>query len=203
MFELVPGQTARLAECFAVAESDVDEVVVTIESAPEFDSAVVFERDGESLPVLDPVTVAPDYSDLVTQPFGFLQTWVDWRGGIIEVVDAEDGELLSDFSEPPRDGFTYMALISEVTYTGTEGADFNALQVAALGSGVFDTFSNCILSTDLLQARGLDVGFEFAPGQTATVAQCVEVPEDELDSMIYRMINTFDFDADPVYYTAG
>ena len=96
-----------------------------------------------------------------------------------------------------------MAALSEVTYSGTEPSDFNPIQVSALGSGVFDALSNCILSTDLVAARGVENEFEFEPGQTAIVTQCLEVPDTERDALVYRMVNTLDAEAAHIYYTTG
>ncbi|MFV2039750.1 MAG: hypothetical protein ACC660_05865 [Acidimicrobiales bacterium] len=199
-FELVPGQTARLAECFEVPAAEVDDIAISLDNVQQFGPEIIFAPGGGSLPDPGPVTATPEYSGVAVLPQNTLAEWEEWSGTITGLTDAEQAGLVSTLSQPSEDGSTYMAVTYDVTYLGTSASEFNPLQVAALGSAVFGSFGNCILDPDLLDAAGIEDVFELVPDQTASLAQCLEIPDDEIDSVVLRLSNPIEFRTEPFYY---
>lgn len=203
VFELVAGQTARLAECFEVPAEDGDDVLISLDNVQQFGPEIIFAPGGKDLPDPGQVSASPDFSDIDLLPYGSMVEWERWSGKITGMIDAQLAGLVSPLSEPAQDGYTYMAVTFNVTYTGTDASDFYPLQVAALGSAVFESFGKCSLDPDLLADTGIETIFELVPGQTASLAQCLEIPDDELDTVVLRLSNPIEFRTDPFYYSAN
>ena len=47
---------------------------------------------------------------------------------------------------------------------------------------------------------GVAQQFEFTPGETYRGASCLTLPLDELDTLVIKADNVFDFDAQPVRF---
>lgn len=184
-FELLTGQTMRLAECFEVPEDEADELVFALENFEEFDGEVVFSPDGEPLPDLDPIRASPDYSEIPIKSFGTETAWEEWTAAITDLAPADEG-LVSRFSNPPRAGHSYQVISYEVTYTGSEPVGSLQVYPSVLGSSVF-TSQGCVLDSQLLEDRGFETGFELRPNEPVTVAECIEVPDAELDDLVIRL----------------
>lgn len=202
-FELVPGQTARFAECIEVATSDVDGLRLSLDNVNQFAQAAVFAADGEPLPPLAPAGVSAGSRRLDTVPLGTELRTDEWTAAVTEVFDAAEAGVVAAFASPPRDGHRYLAVAYEATYEGTEASDFIPLRVTGIGAEVYEPINNCWLDADAMAARGIDINrFELPSRETAVLGTCLEVPI-AADTLVIRLEDGFSFEDASLLYPAS
>lgn len=192
IFELVPGQTVRLAICLEVATSDVDGLQVSLDNVNVFEDPVVFGPGGSLLEPLDPPPLDAADRSLDTVPYGTLLEDEGWQGTVVEVFDANEAGVVSEFAEPPPEGSRFLAVVYEVTNATDEDADFIPIRVTGIGSAVFEAFNACFLNAEAIAERNVEINrFELAAGESVRVASCLEVPAEEASTFVVRIQNSF------------
>lgn len=192
IFELVPGQTARLAVCLEVATAAVDGLLVSVDNVNVFDAPVVFGPGGSLLEPLDPPPLDAAERSLDTVPYGTLLEDDGWQGTVTEVFDATDAGVVSEFAGEPRAGAVFLAVVYDVTNATDDDADFIPIRVTGIGSAVYEGFNSCFLDADAMAERNVEINrFELASGESVRVAACLEVPAEETSSFVVRMQNSF------------
>ena len=123
-----------------------------------------------------------------------------WRAAVLDVEDA--GPYLASFSEAAPDGETFLMIVTELLYLGTEFAEPDPFLVRAVGSADYESFGNgCALDPVALGAQGIVTITSAMPGQSLLAASCVSVPDDEIASMQIVLENAFAI-ADPeIHYS--
>ncbi len=123
-----------------------------------------------------------------------------WRAGVLDVEDA--GPFLADFSEAAPEGETFLMIVTEMQYLGTEFAEPDPFLVRAKGSADYESFGNgCALDPAALAAQGIVVITSAMPGQTLVAASCVSVPSDEISSMQIVLENAFAIADREIHYS--
>ncbi|MEM7285085.1 MAG: hypothetical protein AAF480_01945 [Actinomycetota bacterium] len=192
IFELVPGQTVRLAVCLEVPEGAVGQMRVSLDNVNVFEEPVVFGPGGSLLEPLDPPPLDAVDRPLETVPYGTLLQDEGWQGTVSEVFDATAAGVVSEFAQPVAEGFVYLAVVYEVTNATDEDADFIPIRVTGIGSAVYEAFNSCFLDAEAIAEFDVEINrFELASGETVRVASCLEVPVDEVGSFVVRMQNSF------------
>lgn len=152
-----------------------------------------------------PVDVTPGGFASRDAPAGFGQIYGtdEWRFTVVDAVDADALGLVEDFSDPVDEGFTNMAIIYSVTYTGDRLSEYDPIRLQAIGSETYDAFLGCYLDYDALAELGVqDFGAgELVPGQTSVLADCAVVRTDEVSDILVEV--EYDFAEDPVYFSAA
>lgn len=192
IFELVPGQTARLAVCLEIATGEVDDgLLVSLDNVNVFGDPIVFGTGGSLLEPLDPPPLdsveVPE-----TVPFGTILDDDGWQGTVVEVFDAADAGVVSTFAPDPADDATYLAVVYHVTNTTDDDADFIPIRVTGIGSAVYEGFNSCFLDAEAMAERNVEINrFELDSGASVRVAACLDVPTDEAATLVIRLQNSF------------
>lgn len=187
-FELVPGQTARFAECIEVDTAAVAELVVTLANVNVFASSVAYRAGGDALPALQPHGIEAGARILPTEPLGTELGTTVWSGAVVDVLDVDAAGLLAGFADPAREGHRYLAVVFTATNLAGQAGDFVPLRVTGLGREVYEPINGCWLDDAALNARGIGTDRSLAPpDQTVTLADCIEVPDDDVDSLVIRL----------------
>ena len=192
IFELVPGQTVRLAVCLEVATEAVAGLQVSLDNVNVFDDAIVFGPGGSLLEPLDPPPLDAVERSSDTVPYGTLLEDDGWQGTVVEVFDATDAGVVSDFAAEPPDGAVYLVVVYDVTNATEEDADFIPIRVTGIGSAVYEGFSSCFLDAEAMAERNVEINrFELDSGESVRVAACLEVPTEDASSFVVRLQNSF------------
>jgi hypothetical protein len=202
-FELVPGQTARFAECIEVSTTEVRGITLSLDNVNQFAQAVVFTENGGVLPDLEAPTVTAGAGSWPTSAWGTEMRTDDWAASVNDVFDASEAGVVASFADPPSDGSVYLVVSFVTTYLGDEPNDFVPLRVTGIGTEVYEPINSCWLDPDAMAARGIETGrFELGPQETAVLGACLEVPAAEVDSLVIRLKDGFSFDDGGVLYGA-
>ena len=192
IFELVPGQTVRLAVCLEVATDAVDGMLVSLDNVNVFDDPIVFGPGGALLEPLDPPPLDGSERSFDVVPYGTLLEDDGWQGTVVDVFDATEAGIVSEFAVEPRAGSVYLAVVYDVTNGSDDDADFIPIRVTGIGSGVFEGFNSCFLDAEASAERNIEINrFELASGESVRTAACLEVPADEASTFVVRMQNSF------------
>ncbi len=192
VYELAPAQTVRLAVCIEVAEADADGLLISLDNVNVFDEPIVFGAEGSALEPLDPPPFDADDRTFETVPYGTILDDEGWQGTVVEVFDAQEAGLVSEFAQPPTEGRVYVVVAYDVTNTSAEDADFIPVRITGLGTAVFESFNDCFLDVEASAERGLEINrFELAAGETVRLASCLDVPVDERGTFAVRIQNSF------------
>ncbi len=187
-FELVPGQTARFADCIEVDTAAVPDLVVTLANVNVFASSVAYRSGGDALPELQPHGIDAGGRALPTEPLGTELGTAVWSGAVVDVLDVDAAGLLASFADPPREGHRYLAVVFTATNLTGQAGDFVPLRVTGLGREVYEPINGCWLDDAALNARGIGTDRSLAPpDQTVTLADCIEVPTDDVESLVIRL----------------
>lgn len=200
----LPGQQLVYATCLTVPEDEIDSMLFRIEHAFSPVAPIVhFSVDGET--VEDPGPREVPTVDLTDGAIGFEETiplGLDWTFQLLDVVDGEAEGLMSEFGQEAPAGSTHAVVIYEATYSGAEESVSDPFTIEGLGSAVYASLTSPC-SVDLAVASteyGVAQQFEFTPGETYRGASCLTLPLEELDTLVIKADNVFDFDAQPVRF---
>lgn len=192
ILEVVPGQTVRLAVCLEIATEAVAGLQVSLDNVNVFDDPVVFGPGGSLLEPLDPPPLDAAERAFDTVPYGTLLEDDGWQGTVVEVFDASEAGVVSDFAAEPPGGAVFLAVVYEVTNATDDDAEFIPIRVTGIGSAVYEGFNSCFLDAEAIGERNVEINrFELGSGETVRVASCLEVPAAEADSFVVRLQNSF------------
>lgn len=200
----LPGQQLVFAVCLTVPEDEVDSMLYRLEHAFSAGAPVVhFSESGEL--VADPGPRTPPSVDLTAGALGFGEATplgMDWTFQVVDLVDGEAEGLMSEFGSTAPAGSTHAVVIYEATYSGPEATVSDPFVVEGLGTAVYASLTSPC-TVDLAAsatAYGTAQKFEFESGETYTAATCLTLPADELDGLVIKVDNVFDFEADPITF---
>ena len=202
-FELVPGQTARFAECIEVSSTEVAGITLSLDNVNQFAQAVVFSDDGSALPDLGPTELVAGAQALPTSLWSTEMRSNEWAASVNDVFDATEAGVVADFADPPSAGSVYLLVSFVATYLGDEASDFIPLRVTGIGAEVYEPINGCWLDADAMAARGIEVDrLELGPRETAVLGACLEIPVAEIESLVIRLKDGFSFDDEGLLYAA-
>lgn len=205
LVSVLPGQQVLVADCFTVPVDEADSLVFELEHAFSLSAPIVhFSASGDVVEDPGPRTAPSIDLGAGALPFGeTVPLGLDWTFSMIDVVDGVDAGLMSQFGEAPPSGSTHAVAVYEATYTGPEATVTDPFTIEGLGSAVFDSlFSLCSVDGDAVAAAYETTdAFEFASGETYRAATCLTVPLDEVDGLVMKVDNVFDFEAEPVRFS--
>ena len=204
VFEYVAGYTTRTISCFEVPSDQRASLVGIVENFAEFEvGPIAFSQGGAELPDPPAITATADLSSLPTLAYGETATWEEWTGTVVNVEDARDSGLLSEFGPEIGEGRTPLLITYDVTYTGTETDSFIDIEPMIIGEQIVSDFGACQLDYDKLEAAGIDDVFELGAGQSATLAVCLPIADDQLDNAVIRLAPFYGQADDAQYYPVG
>ncbi len=200
----LPGQQLVIASCLTVPEDELDAMVFQLEHAFSNIAPVAsFSATGVAVPDPGPRTV-PEV-DIAAGAISFGETiplGVDWTFQLVDVVDGLAAGLTSEFNDDPPEGSTYVVVVHEAQYSGTEATVSDPFTVEGLGTEVYGAItSSCSIDFDAAaSAFGTSSEFEFESGETYRAATCLTVPLSEVENLVIKADNVFDFDAESVRF---
>lgn len=213
MGRMLIAMTVLLAACTGSAveepSSEVDEPTIettTLATAPLETTVPVANTTttAATVPVEDTTTTAPPTeADLGTRgkpiPSGDAAVVGDYEVMVIGFTpDATDVVLdFNEFNDPPPDGSVYTLIRLEFTYVGDEsGEPWLDVSWAGVGdSSVSSEVGDCFSYPDDLFELG-----ELFPGGTADGNICLTVVEDDVDSLLLILEETFSVDETRVFF---
>ncbi len=200
----LPGQQLSIAKCLTVPEDELDGMVFQIEHAFSNSAPVAsFSTTGETVTDPGPRTF-PDV-DLAAGAITYGETiplGADWTFQLVDVVDGISQGLTSEFNEDPPEGSTYVVVVHEGQYSGSDATVSDPFAIDGLGTAVYESISSlCSIDFDASAAAfGTSSEFEFAAGETYRATTCLTVPLSEVDNLVIKVDNVFDFEAEPVRF---
>jgi len=200
----LPGQQLALATCLTVPEDELEGMVFQIEHAFSNIAPVAsFSSTGETVADPGPRTF-PDV-DLAAGAITYGETiplGADWTFQLVDVVDGIAEGVTSEFNEDPPEGSTYVVVVHEAEYSGSDATVSDPFTIEGLGTAVYASISSlCSIDFDAASEKfGTASEFEFEAGQIYRAATCLTVPLSEVDSLVIKADNVVDFEAQPVRF---
>jgi hypothetical protein len=200
----LPGQQLAIATCLTVPEDELEGMVFQIEHVFSNIAPVAsFSTTGETVADPGPRTF-PDVN-LAAGAITYGETiplGADWTFQLVDVVDGIADGVTSEFNEDPPEGLTYVVVVHEAQYSGSDATVSDPFIIEGLGTEVYASISSLcsIDSAASAEAFGTTSDFEFEAGETYRAATCLTVPLSEVDNLVIKADNVFDFDADSVRF---
>ena len=204
--ELEPDETAEFVVCWNVAEDDVDSLIVYITPILADNSDTIWFSIGNDGPQFDAGEI-PD--DVVTEntnkdpiPFGgtgqigeYLVTLVDVKADATDLVLDENS-----FNEEPESGNQFYLVRVHVRYIGAEiGNPSFEMSYVSIGDtdNEYTTFED---SCGVVPEDEYSISDVF-PGTEVEYNVCWQIDSEDEDSLVLRVENFVEFDADPVWFS--
>ena len=204
--ELEPDESAEFVVCWNVAEEDVESLIVYITPIFSDSTDTIWFSIGNDAPQFDAGEI-PD--DVVTEntnkdpiPFGGTGQIGDYLVTLVDVkADATDIVMdTNSFNEEPASGHQFYLLRVHVTYIGA-GIGNPSFEMSYVSIGDSDdeytTFDD---SCGVVPEDEYSISDVFS-GTEVEYNVCWDIDSEDADSLVLRVENFVDFEADPVWFS--